>query len=327
MTIPPNLADAPPAVADRFVPELRPTRGLTPLAARAFCKALHLLGLAFATRLSELRADPDPFARAQAKVEEQAIIINALWDLIAVLIERMERIPDKRRPQHSPLARFAILRFGQVLNLSLAELARFASVSIETIARWQADLRSTDEEPRTHTVRPNPPIRRYHDVVEHLIQALALAGIKGERTIAALLARAGFLVSRSTVRRRLQKPLSVPPPAPTRSAKRSVPSSLNAKRPNHIWIADISLVRGLFGLHTFHVAAILDVYSRLPLVAQVFTSAPTSADVARLFRSAARALGTPSHFSVLGSCDPCADGPEGTRADSGGQDGTPGWRR
>ena len=209
-------------------PSCVPVRGLTPLAARAFCKALHLLGLAIARRLAELRSDPDPLARAHAKIEEQAVVIATLWDFVAVLVLRMERIPDKRRPQHSPQGRFAILRLGILLNFASGELARLASVSVETIKRWQTDLGSTDEEPRRHTVRPNPPIRRYADIVEHLVQTLALAGLKGERTIAAVLARAGLLVSRSTVRRRLKKPVSVPPPG-LRREPRSEPPPLSSQ--------------------------------------------------------------------------------------------------
>jgi hypothetical protein len=201
----------PPPVADRFIPELRPIRGLTPLAATAYCKALPLLGLAVATRFADLRADPEPLARAHAKIEEQVLVIGALWDFIAVLVQRMQRIPDKRRPQYSPLGRFTILRFGLLLNLGLLDLARLALVSVATIERWQADLRSPEEESRPRTVRPNPPLRRYADIVEHLVQGLAFAGLSGQPMIAATLARAGYLVSRSTVRRRLSKPASGPP--------------------------------------------------------------------------------------------------------------------
>jgi hypothetical protein len=40
-------------------------------------------------------------------------------------------------------------------------------------------------------------------------------------------------------------------------------------------MADLTVIRGLFGVQTFHVAAILDVSSRLPLVAAVLPVAPT----------------------------------------------------
>jgi transposase InsO family protein len=121
--------------------------------------------------------------------------------------------------------------------------------------------------------------------------------MKGERMIASTLARAGVLVSRSTVRRRLRKAASVPPePFPAQRAKRNLPRAVKAKRPNHVWLADLTLVRSLFGLQIFHIAAILDVFSRLPLVAKVYAGTPTSADMAALFRSAVKPLGAPAHF-------------------------------
>ena len=61
-------------------------------------------------------------------------------------------------------------------------------------------------------------------------------------------------------------------------------------------MADLTLVRGLFGLRTLHVAVILDVFSRLPLVAEVYAKAPTSADIAALCPSAVKALGAPVCF-------------------------------
>ena len=289
----------PPAFADRFVPELRRMPGLTPKAARIYCKAVHLLGLAFGARLAEMRFDPDPLVRAQAKIEELNALVALLWEFIELLVGRMERIPDKRRPQYSPTARFLILRFARFLHLCSAETARLASVSAGTIERWQSEFARADDDTRTigKTVRPNPPIHRYADVVEHLTQALAFAGLKGERMIASTLARAGYLVSRSTVRRRLKKAASVPPePTSSDRAKAKLPRAVKAKHPNHVWMADLTLVRGLFGLRTFHIAVILDVFARLPLVAKVYAGTPTSVDMAALFRSAVKPLGAPAHF-------------------------------
>ena len=156
-----------------------------------------------------------------------------------------------------------------------------------------------DDDTRTigKTVKPSPPLRRYADVVEHLCQALALAGLSGQRTIASTLARAGYLVSRSTVRRRLRKPVSVPPdPLAKDRARPKALRTVKARRPNHVWMCDLTLVRGLFGLRTFHIAVILDVFSRLPLLAKVYSKAPTGAEIAALFRSACKPLGPPAYF-------------------------------
>jgi putative transposase len=290
----------PSFLTNRFVPELRGFPGLTPKAARAYWKALHLLGLGFARRLTELRSDSEPLTRAHGEVEELSLVISTLWEVIDLLRERMDRLPDKHRPQHTPRGRFRSLRAGRVLKLSSAELAWLVSVSEATVKRWQSEMGRADDDTRTigKTVRPTPPLRRYADVVEHLCQALAFAGLSGQRMIASTLARAGYVVSRSTVRRRLRKAASVPPEptAASRRAELKLPRAVTAKRPNHVWLADLTLVRGLFGLRTFHVAVILDVFSRLPLVAEVYGNAPTSADLAALFRSAVKGLGAPVHF-------------------------------
>lgn len=239
----------PPALAHRFIPELRRVPGLTPQAARAHWKALHMLGLGFATRLTLLRSDPEPLSKAHGEIEELSLVIATLWELVAVLRERLERIPDKRRPQYTPSGRFRALRAGRVLKLAPAELAALLAVSEGTVFRWQGEMNRAEDDTRSigKTVRPTPPLTRYADVVEHLAQALTFAGLSGQRMIASTLARAGYLVSRSTVRRRLLKPASVPPePAPR--AKPRLPRVVKAKHPNHVWMADLTLVRGLFGL-------------------------------------------------------------------------------
>jgi transposase InsO family protein len=110
--------------------------------------------------------------------------------------------------------------------------------------------------------------------------------------MAATLARAGWRLSRSTVRRRLKRPLGTPPQAPTHHTAGSV----TARYPGHVWMADLTVVRGLFGVQTCHVAATLDVFSRFPLVAEAFPDAPTAAQIVSLFRSASRRLGPPRHF-------------------------------
>ena len=53
-----------------------------------------------------------------------------------------------------------------------------------------------------------------------------------------------------------------------------------ARRPNHVWMVDLTDVSGLFGVTTFKVGAVFDVFSRMPLSAGVFSREPNSAEVA-----------------------------------------------
>src|SRR5207247_3332222 len=85
-------------------------------------------------------------------------------------------------------------------------------------------------------------------------------------------------------------------PLPARAARQASSSAVTsrtsckhppARYPNHIWLADITHVKGLFGLACFRVAAVLDAFSRMPLAVRVFPSEPQADDLAALVLSAA----------------------------------------
>ena len=79
-------------------------------------------------------------------------------------------------------------------------------ISSETVARWEHEV---DRKPESDTigslVRPQPPVRRYADVVRHLVKSMALAGFGGYESIAQTLARAGWKLSKRTVARILKE--------------------------------------------------------------------------------------------------------------------------
>ena len=66
-------------------------------------------------------------------------------------------------------------------------------VSVETIARWEVEtMRPEGGWPGTSPlVSPNPPVRRFVDVVRALAKTMELAGFGGNDLIARTLARAG----------------------------------------------------------------------------------------------------------------------------------------
>jgi len=100
---------------------------------------------------------------------------------------------------------------------------------------------------------------------------MALCGFGGYQKIAQTLARAGWKLSKRTVARILKEPPHSLPPI-----KDTIPAtkSLRARYPNPIWMADVTDIASFFGLFRFHVAVILDVFSRFPLAASVFFSKP-----------------------------------------------------
>ena len=220
-------------------------------------------------------------------MREAAGILGARWD----------KVPERHRPHYAPEERFRILRIRSFLGLSQRETAAMFRVSVETIARWETEAMSPDGEgahssPRS-LVAPNPPVRRFADVVRALVKTMELAGFGGNDLIARTLARAGWKLSARTVGRIRRERW----PAPrVQEAASKPPRAVRAKRPNHIWMADLTDVKGLFGLVTFKVAVVFDAFSRMALSVTVFCKEASALEISRFVSRTARRHGWPAHF-------------------------------
>ncbi len=89
------------------------------------------------------------------------------------------------------------------------------------------------------------------------------------------------------------RPLVAPIPPVRRFA-----DVVRARYPNHVWMVDLTDVRGLFGIITFKVGAVLDVFSRMPLSIRIVTRQPSSADIVRLVSGTARRHGKTGSLRV-----------------------------
>ena len=137
-------------------------------------------------------------------------------------------------------------------------------------------------------------------MVRAVVKTMELAGFGGNDLIARTLARAGWKLSARTVGR-IRRERWPGPRGP--DAASTVPRAVRAKRPNHIWMVDLTDVKGLFGIVTFKVAVVFDAFSRMPLSARVFTKEPSSPEIARFVSRAAKKRGRPAHFvSDRGAC-------------------------
>ena len=114
----------------------------------------------------------------------------------------------------------------------------------------------------------------------------------GNDLIARILARAGWKLSSRTVGRIRKGRRSPKEPGPVASAGRI----LRAKYPNHIWMADVTAIPGLFRLFTFKLAVVLDVFSRMPLVARLQLGKPMAKQMVRLLCRASPLAAWPRHF-------------------------------
>jgi putative transposase len=264
-----------------------------PVAQRAVQKAVRLLSLA--QSLGKIREAADPLLRTYAFGREQSVHARILADTVDILGSRLDKLPERKRPHYTPHQRWRILEIRRLLALSAEETATFFRVSTGTVLRWETEAgREPDKGTVGSLLRPTPPLRRYADVVRHLVQTMDRLGFKGAGTVAATLARAGWRLARETVRRYQHEP-PVEPPSRVQRISRPDRTPVSARGPNDVWLLDLTSVKGLFGLQGFRIAAVLDAFSRAPLAVRVFAGEPTAPDVVALFESAVRRHGRPRH--------------------------------
>jgi len=238
------------------------------------------------------------------RAEESALLLRMMREAAAILGARWDKVPERQRPHYGPEHRFRILRIRTFLGLSQRETSAMFRVSVETVARWETEAMSPGEEgpcpsPRP-LVAPNPPVRRFADAVRAVVKTMELAGFGGNDLIARTLARAGWKLSARTVGRIRRERWPTPPPP---EAASGVPRAVRAKRPNHVWMVDLTDVKGLFGLVTFKVAVVFDAFSRMPLSIWVFSKEASALEIARFVSKAAKRHGRPAHFvSDRGPC-------------------------
>jgi transposase InsO family protein len=275
-------------------------RRLEPAALPAFLRATHLFGLALGSALGKLRESGVTITQMFAKAKEQALLLTMTREAAAILGARWDKLPDRQRPHYEPSQRDRILRIRTFLGLSQWETAEMFRVSQETIARWETEAMGGDATQARPLVAPNPPVRRFADVVRAVVRTMELAGVGGNDLIARTLARAGWKLSSRTVGRirRERRPRPRAPEVASLSGR-----AVRARRPNHVWMADLTDVKGLFGMVTFKVGVVFDAFSRMPLSARVFLKEPSSVEISRFVSRTARRHGRPEHFvSDQGSC-------------------------
>jgi transposase InsO family protein len=161
-------------------------------------------------------------------------------------------------------------------------------------------------------LRTPAPVNKYPEFVRAIVLRLqTLGGHLGKVEIAQVLARAGLHLAASTVGRiRKEPPAREPTPPPVKpmpSARRVV----TAKRPNHVWHADLTVVPTRAGMWAswlpfalpqcwpfcWWFAVVVDHYSRKALGYAVFKKQPTSEQVrAFLGRVIAQVGAAPKHL-------------------------------
>ncbi|MDL1950166.1 hypothetical protein FBQ97_10180 [Acidobacteria bacterium ACD] len=249
-------------------------------ALRALRRATQLFSVLLGLPLGQLRESLGSPVRAEARILELTFQLDLAWQAADLLAARLGKLPEHRRPQYTPEQRFAVLRVKDALLLSADETARRFALSASTIHRWAAEERRRPGESRIGSLfRPVPPVRRYADVVRHLVEHLSRLGLGGAGRVAHEMARFGWRVSKRTVARyRSETPAARPSPplVPTGPIPRQGAAPVRASRPLEKVVVDVTVVRSLFGLVSFRLALVLDVFSRFPLAFRLFRSEPSA---------------------------------------------------
>lgn len=254
-----------------------------------------------------------------------ATAANQLEQAVAVLREeirikdaRMAQIPPHQRPHYGPIERLAILELRAARAWSLAQTAKVFQVAEATIASWNKRL---DEDGPNALLSIQEPVNKFPDFVHHIVQRLqTLCPSLGKVKIAQVLARAGLHLGATTVGRfrRLKPAAPTPAPAPVPSPKpEPMPSTrrVTAKRPNHVWHTDLTLVPILAGFWTawlpfalpqcwpfcWWVSIVLDHYSRRVLGTTTFKQQPTSQQVRQFLGRVITTVGTAPKYLVTDS--------------------------
>jgi len=232
--------------------------------------------------------------------------IQFLREEIRIKDARMEQLEAHRRPHYPPTQRLAILELRAARGWSLAQTARIFLVTPLTIASWMGRL---DEEGPDALLRLPEPVNKFPDFVGYIVKRLKiLCPALGKVKIAQILARTGLHLGPTTIRR-MQVQMGWPEP---RKAPQTVPRTVTARTPNHLWHVDLTTVPTALGFWASWVpfslpqvwpfcwwlVVAVDHYSRRVMGFAFYRALPSSAAVRRFLESTFRRAGDRPHHLI-----------------------------
>ncbi len=253
---------------------------------------LHVLSLAhYAVVHGRGRAVSALDARRSLSIENQRLRQEvAQWrEELRIKDARMTLLPPQRRPHYPPAERMAILELRAARGWSLAQTARTFLVTSLTISQW---LQRVDELGPSALVQLPEPVNKFPDLVRYLVWRLrTLCPTMGKKKFSETLARAGLHLSATTIGRMLKQA-----PSPSKGEGRGEGERatnrhvVTARRPNHVWHVDLTVVPIVSGFWTawspfalpqcwpfcWWVAVIVDHFSRRAMGAATFYRQPSS---------------------------------------------------
>ncbi len=276
---------------------------------------LHAISLAFAAltrawgssatsrrRTTRLQADLDRTTTENALRNEE----------LAIKDDRFARVPPRRRPHYGPIQRMRILELKAARGWSSSQVARVFAVTEETIASW---LKRVDEEGERALVQLSEPVNKFPAYVGYLVRWLkSMCPAMGKLRIAQVIGRAGLRLAATTVRGMLRENPDSKEPAEAALTDEPIMVStrvLKAKRPDHIWHLDLTVVPTTAGFWVpwqpfsrllrwpfcWWVAVVIDQFSRRVCGFALFKKTPSSTEVCGFLDRVTKRTGTkPAHI-------------------------------
>ncbi|MBN1608764.1 MAG: transposase [Polyangiaceae bacterium] len=307
-------------------PKIPLPKGWPACATRALLHAIAVARLALLNVVTDFEHSVLPRARYTAEVSRLREQLTQRDEELRILRSRLEGIPAPNRPHYPPPERLAILTLRAATGWTLAETARRFLVTAKTVQDW---VRRLDEHGPDALVALPVPVTRFPDYVATIVHKLrATVPAIGTRRLADSLARAGLHLSRSTVGRLLTRPLSkAPAPQEASSSpdaddvtadgansntKTQRTRTVTARYVHHLWHIDVTLLPTAGGFcvpwvpfslpqcwpFSFHLAVILDHFSRSIVAWKLFYKEPTALAICSLLDQARDAVGRAPKYIV-----------------------------
>jgi transposase InsO family protein len=206
---------------------------------------------------------------------------------LAILREYLGSIEPLRRPRYTAPLRVDILAFRHRHGLSHQATARRFLIDRGTVCQWNV---RADETPTPGLL--DIGLRSAQQAVERAVRVIApsLRDSLRSRMLAALLT----VVQAATTRSRPGRKAPEARTSTQRPVRRRA-APIAARRPNHYWMADLTVFPQM-GSPDLHLAAFIDVYSRRRLGQRLFVGQPSSEELAALLHQAGSRHGSPRHF-------------------------------
>ena len=251
---------------------------------RAFDSILVVFANAYLAARSRAMGNPSKTVRLLAEIDDLKLDTALLGRELAAQRRRIAAMAPSKRPNFLPGDRREILALMRYRGWSGKQAAKRLVVHRNTLRNWRRRFRGKDPD----GFFGSAPFNKFGDSVRWLVHEMHSLGARfgqGTRTIAAEICGAGIKLSRSSVQRILREPKPCRPRPGMVPAVGEEPRHILAPRKiNRTWHLDLAVVTRLG--RRFHVAALLDGYSRKLLALKSYARTPTSIMMLALVRRA-----------------------------------------